>query len=98
MKNNEDNDVIVVDEVGIAKAKEVAINAEANKRVKQILKKNRFEIKRLKTLAEKAIIEDNKDSYIYAIGKFRTIYKQPHTPELLEAMWISTRNTILSML
>lgn len=94
-------ELIVVDEaneMNEQEAHEVAVRAEADKRVKQILKKHRREITRLKALAEKAIIEDNKDSYIYAIGKLRDIYKQPHTPELLETMWVTTRQTVLSML
>ena len=75
-----------------------AIQIEADKKVKKILKKNKTEIKRLKLLAEKALIEDNRESYVYAIGKLRDIYRQPHTPELLHVMYDTSRATILSML
>lgn len=91
-----DNVQIAFDEMN--DEREIAVKKEAEKRANKIVKKHRKEIARLMTLAEKAIIEDNKDSYIYAIAKLRRIYKQPYNSELLDAMWTSTRNTIISML
>lgn len=91
----EHNEQVVVDEVEKVQAE---LEAKAAKKAEKILRKNAREIERLKMWAEKAIIDDNRDAYIYAIGKLRDIYKQPHTPELLAAMWVSTRNTVLSML
>lgn len=95
MTNHEEHEQIVVDEVEKVQAE---LEAKAAKKAEKILRKNAREIERLKMWAEKAIIDDNRDAYIYAIGKLRDIYKQPHTPELLSAMWVSTRNTVLSML
>lgn len=74
------------------------LEAKANKKAEKILRKNSKEISRLKLWAEKAIIDDNKEAYIYAIGKLRDIYKQPYTKDLLSAMWVSTRKTVLSMI
>lgn len=95
MTCNEQHDQIAVNEVDKVQAD---LEAKAAKKAEKILRKNAREIERLKLWAEKAIIDDNRDAYIYAIGKLRDIYKQPHTPELLSAMWISTRQTVLSML
>lgn len=91
----EHNEQVVVDEVEKVQAE---LEAKAAKKADKILRKNAREIARLKRWAEQAIIDDNRDAYIYAIGKLRDIYKQPHTPELLAAMWVSTRQTVLSML
>lgn len=95
MTCNEQHEQIAVNEVDKVQAD---LEAKAAKKAEKILRKNAREIERLKLWAEKAIIDDNRDAYIYAIGKLRDIYKQPHTPELLSAMWISTRQTVLSML
>lgn len=95
MTYDEQHDQIAVNEVDKVQAD---LEAKAAKKAEKILRKNAREIERLKLWAEKAIIDDNRDAYIYAIGKLRDIYKQPHTPELLSAMWISTRQTVLSML
>lgn len=95
MTYDEQHDKIAVNEVDKVQAD---LEAKAAKKAEKILRKNAREIERLKLWAEKAIIDDNRDAYIYAIGKLRDIYKQPHTPELLSAMWISTRQTVLSML
>ncbi len=95
MTYNEQHEQIAVNEVDKVQAD---LEAKAAKKAEKILRKNAREIERLKLWAEKAIIDDNRDAYIYAIGKLRDIYKQPHTPELLSAMWISTRQTVLSML
>lgn len=89
------HDQIAVNEVDKVQAE---LEANAAKKAEKILRKNSREIARLKRWAEQAIIDDNRDAYIYAIGKLRDIYKQPHTPELLSAMWVSTRQTVLSML
>ncbi|QGS83646.1 hypothetical protein EcMakalu001_041 [Escherichia phage Ec_Makalu_001] len=95
MTYNEHHEQIAVNEVDKVQAD---LEAKAAKKAEKILRKNAREIERLKLWAEKAIIDDNRDAYIYAIGKLRDIYKQPHTPELLSAMWVSTRQTVLSML
>lgn len=95
MTYDEQHDQIAVNEVDKVQAE---LEANAAKKAEKILRKNSREIARLKRWAEQAIIDDNRDAYIYAIGKLRDIYKQPHTPELLSAMWISTRQTVLSML
>lgn len=95
MTYDEQHDQIAVNEVDKVQAE---LEANAAKKAEKILRKNSREIARLKRWAEQAIIDDNRDAYIYAIGKLRDIYKQPHTPELLSAMWVSTRQTVLSML
>lgn len=68
---------------------------EVKARVDKILKKNKREIKRLKQWAETCIFKGNKDGYIYAISKLRSIYKQPAlTKDEADVMWNSTYNAI----
>lgn len=65
--------------------------------VKQKLKpiaKNRREIKRLKKLAEKALLTNNFDSYRYALCKLREFYRQPFTPEIIRTMWDTSRSEL----
>lgn len=65
--------------------------------VKQKLKpisKNRHEIKRLKKLAEKALLTNNFDSYRYALCKLREFYRQPFTPEIIKTMWDTSRSEL----
>ncbi|ASD52131.1 hypothetical protein KNT64_gp179 [Pseudomonas phage PspYZU05] len=67
------------------------------KLTKQRLKpiaKNRHEIKRLKNLAEKAILTNNFESYRYALCKLREFYRQPFTPEVIKTMWETTRSEL----
>lgn len=59
----------------------------AKQRAAKILKKNSREIKRLTKHAEKCLLELNKDGYVYAIGKVRTIIRKPLTTKELESMY-----------
>lgn len=62
-------------------------------KLKQI-SKNRHEIKRLKKLAEKALLTNNFDSYRYALCKLREFYRQPFTPEIIKTMWDTSRSEL----
>lgn len=61
--------------------------AIADKRAKKVLKKHSKEISRLKKHAEKCLFELNKDGYIYAIGKIRTIIRKPMDQESLGVLY-----------
>lgn len=72
--------------------------AEGERKAAKIVRKHRREIRRLQQVAEKAIIEGNRESYVYAIGKLRDIYRQPYNEGMLHVMYETTRQTVLSML
>ncbi|QLA10726.1 hypothetical protein TH2_160 [Shewanella phage Thanatos-2] len=57
----------------------------------KVISKNRREIKRLKKLAEKALLANKFDSYRYALCKLREFYRQPFTPEIIKTMWDTSR-------
>ncbi|AGN30118.1 hypothetical protein VPFG_00116 [Vibrio phage nt-1] len=70
------------------------IEKEAQRRIK----KNSREIKRLRKHAEKCLIEDNKDGYIYAIRKLRSITGQPVADDVLETLWKTSRDQVLTII
>lgn len=70
---------------------------EAMRRARKILRKHRFELRRLEKHAQKCLLELNKEGYIYAIGKIRTIIRQPLSREQLEELYESSVNTVLSI-
>ena len=81
------------------KEAELRLQEQAVDQAFEHLRKNDKEIKRLKALAETALFEDNKESYIYAIGKLRVLYKQPElSNEVLEMQYRTTRQTIIDMI
>lgn len=64
------------------------VQKEAKRRATKILKKNKREIKRLKSHAEKCLLTGNEFGYIYAIRKLKQIYRQPAvSEEALKTMW-----------
>ncbi|QPI18007.1 hypothetical protein POP12_215 [Pectobacterium phage POP12] len=72
--------------------------AEANNKARRIIKKNSKEIKRLYALCENALLFDKRESYIYAIRKIRDITKQRYTEELLEQMWLTSRQQVIDII
>lgn len=74
------------------------IQSNAQKRAEKTIRKESREITRLKKLAGDAVLGNNKPSYLYAMAKLRTIYMQPTTPDLLEALWESSRKTVWNIL
>lgn len=73
---------------------EEANAVQATKQANAILKKNKREIKRLNILAQEAVLDNNFESYKYAVGKLRVLYRQPATDELIVTMWETTRRQI----
>ncbi|AHY25028.1 hypothetical protein AVV36_gp066 [Pectobacterium bacteriophage PM2] len=71
---------------------------EARIKAHSILKKNKREIKRLNDLASGAVLENNFDSYSYAIKKLRKIYRQPTNETIITTMWQTTRQQIWNLI
>lgn len=90
-----------LDDVSIEQQEEIRqqlIADEATQKSKKILHKHRREIHRLNVLAQGAALENNFESYKYAIEKLRGIYRQPFNDELILASWQSTRQTIWNII
>ncbi len=68
------------------------------KEAKRRIKKNSREIKRLHKHAEKCLIDDNKDGYIYAIRKLRSITGQNVGDDVLETLWQTSRDQVLTII
>ncbi|CAL9965603.1 hypothetical protein VPHD480_0104 [Vibrio phage D480] len=66
------------------------IEREANRRIK----KNKREIKRLHKHAQECLINDNKDGYIYAIGKLRKLTGHVVGDDVLETLWQTSREQV----
>lgn len=71
--------------------------AIAKQRADKILKKNRREIDRLKLHAEKCLFELNREGYIYAIGKIRTIIRKPLDQESLGALYDTSVERLIAL-
>ncbi|WDS61602.1 hypothetical protein [Cronobacter phage vB_Cdu_VP8] len=71
-----------------------AIRERAEAQAAAELKKNGKEIDRLKKLAEGAVLENNFESYKYAIEKLRTFYHMQNNDTLTLELWKSTRKQI----
>ncbi|AFN37300.1 hypothetical protein VH12019_00333 [Vibrio phage VH1_2019] len=69
------------------------VEKEAHRRIK----KNSREIKRLHKHAEKCLIEGNKAGYVYAIGKLRSITGQTVGDDVLETLWKTSREQVLTI-
>lgn len=82
----------------LIKARNDLIESSAQKQANKILKKQRFEIKRLNDLIEESIIKNSFDSYEYGIKKLRDIYRQPYNDELIRMNWETTRQTIMDLI
>ena len=74
------------------------IAAESKAKADKFVRKNRKELHRLRALAEKALFDNNRKSYDYAIGKIRKMLRQPTTPELLDTLWESNRQVIFNLI
>lgn len=69
------------------------VEREAKKRVR----KNRFEIRRLNKHATQCLIDGNKDGYIYAIGKLRSITGQSVSVDILETLWQTSYDQVVKI-
>lgn len=82
---------------------EISAIEERNRRMAlaqggSFIRKHRREIERLNKLAQAAVLENNYDSYSYAIRKLRKLYRQPHTDELILAGWQTTRKQVWELI
>ncbi|AKA61917.1 hypothetical protein Pm5461_055 [Proteus phage vB_PmiM_Pm5461] len=77
---------------------EKRLQAEAEKRAEKILKKNKREINRLKTLYEESLLSGNKEQFIYALGKLRKIYKQSTEHGVLEYCYETSRKAMFKII
>ncbi|UYD57497.1 hypothetical protein OFDDKENP_00121 [Aeromonas phage B614] len=74
------------------------LEEQAKRQATKHLKTHGREIKRLKKHAERALFANNKDQYIYAIGKLRTLYKQKQLPHsAMVTMFDTSRQQIVEM-
>ena len=71
---------------------------EAKKRAEKILKKNKREINRLKSLYEESLLSGNKEQFIYALGKLRGIYKQSTERGVLEYCYETSRKAMFKII
>ena len=70
---------------------------DAKKRADKLIKKNKTELKRLKTHAGECLLNGNFAGYSYAIKKLRKFYKQPYNDDLIKSMWTSSRGAIVDV-
>jgi hypothetical protein len=85
------------------KAKEMGIDLDpfkeqAVQRANKILKKSKRELQRLQKHAEKCLLELNKEGYIYAVGKIRTIIRQPMSDKELEILYETSVSSLVEMI
>ncbi|UYD59608.1 hypothetical protein JNMOADIG_00079 [Aeromonas phage avDM5] len=74
------------------------IEKQAEKQAAKHLKTHGREIKRLKKHAERALFANNKEQYVYAIDKLRTLYKQKLLPKhAMITMFETSRAQIVDM-
>ena len=69
----------------------------AEKRAAKILKKNKREIDRLQKHAEECLFSMNREGYIYAIGKIRTIIRKPLSHEALGVLFDTSVERLIEL-
>lgn len=69
----------------------------AEKRAAKILKKNKREIDRLQKHAEECLFSLNREGYIYAIGKIRTIIRHPLSHDALGALYDTSVERLIEL-
>ncbi|MGL5306478.1 MAG: DUF2654 domain-containing protein [Aeromonas veronii] len=69
----------------------------AEKRAAKILKKNSREINRLQKHAEECLYTMNREGYIYAIGKIRTIIRKPLSDEALGVLFDTSIERLIEL-
>lgn len=85
---NEDQDVVERE----LEARNEAIKKLAEKQSAKYLNKHKAEIKRLRLHAEDSLHTNNKEAYIYAIQKLRSLTMQkPVDRQILEGLWTSSK-------
>ena len=87
----------VVEDVVAEVPAEDPMRPVAEKRAAKILKKNKREIDRLTKHAEKCLFEMNREGYIYAIGKVRTIIRNPMSHEALGALYDTSIERLIEL-
>lgn len=70
------------------------IKEQAEKKANKILRKNRHEVRRLKDLYGKSLIEGNKEQFMYVLEKLRRLCKQPVSNDILEYCWKTSSEAI----
>lgn len=66
----------------------------ARKAAQKRIKKQSREIARLRERAELALLTNEKEPYIYAIGKLRAIIDKPVSRDVLETLWTTSREQV----
>lgn len=74
------------------------LEKKAEKKAIKYLKTHGREIKRLKKHAERALFANNRDQYLYALSKLRTLYKQKQLPHsAMVVMFETSRQQVVDM-
>ncbi|WVX87526.1 hypothetical protein EniLVp02_0187 [Vibrio phage EniLVp02] len=71
--------------------------AARQKAAEKYLRKNKREILRLEKLAKDALIDDNEESYIYAIGKLRSFTGGNVDVDVLRTLWKTSREQVVNL-
>lgn len=77
--------------------KDDPFKAVADKRARKILKKHKREIDRLKAHAEQCLYNLNREGYVYAIGKIRTIIRSPLSDMELNALYDTSVERVIEL-
>lgn len=86
----------IVDEMPVEQADD-PMRPIAEKRAAKILKKNSREISRLQKHAEECLYTMNREGYIYAIGKIRTIIRKPLSHEALGVLFDTSIERLIEL-
>lgn len=97
-----DDEIVNVEEdhelTEMIRGQQELIKAETERRTAKYMKKHAREIKRLRAHGEKCLLEENKEGYIYAIGKLRTLIGKPVTRDVLESMYQTSIDEVLRII
>jgi ribosome recycling factor len=87
-------DASVIEHIdNIQEERQALLKKQANK----IIRKNRREIKRIRKHAENCLFDNNKEGYIYSIGKLRKLTGNVVSTPILESLWKTSREEIIKI-
>ncbi|CAL9973971.1 hypothetical protein VPHD479_0176 [Vibrio phage D479] len=72
--------------------------AMVEKQTNRYMRKNAREIKRLRAHAEKCLLDENKEGYIYAVGKLRKIIGKEVSRDVLETMYETSLEEVVKII
>lgn len=87
------NEVNEDDVSKLLEQREEMIQKESERRAKKFLNKHKREISRLNSHAAGAMLDNNKEAYKYAIGKLRKLVGKEVGDDILETLWLTSRES-----